>query len=156
MDMDELSTPGYQVLSRAEREKLATLSKGQLMVRHPHFSQAIFVKFPRPNILRGSDGIKLFPEAGELSLEDVAVRVCREYDRTVTTDAVRAVVEESDRESVINALNRIRLECPPDPLAVLKKLAKSQPQVAPAGPGGFGAPRVASAGGDDYDPFEKG
>jgi len=52
MDMDELSTPGYQVLSRAEREKLATLSKGQLMVRHPHFSQAIFVKFPRPNILR--------------------------------------------------------------------------------------------------------
>ena len=39
------------------------------MVRHPHFSQAIFVKFPRPNILRGSDGIKLFPEAGELSLE---------------------------------------------------------------------------------------
>ena len=42
------------------------------------------------------------------------MRVCRECDRTVTTDAVRAVVEESDRESVINALNRIRLESPSD------------------------------------------
>src|SRR6185295_917572 len=50
MDMDELATPGYAVLSPATRTKLATLEKGQLMVRHPHFAQPIFVRFPRPAV----------------------------------------------------------------------------------------------------------
>jgi hypothetical protein len=39
MDGDELATPGYAVLSPAVKTKLATLEKGQLMVRHPHFTQ---------------------------------------------------------------------------------------------------------------------
>src|SRR5205085_10845312 len=56
MDMDELATPGYAVLSPATRTKLATLEKGQLMVRHPHFAQPIFVRFPRPAAMRGRDG----------------------------------------------------------------------------------------------------
>src|SRR5690606_7842478 len=33
MDPDELATPGYAVLSPAIRTRLATLEKGQLMVR---------------------------------------------------------------------------------------------------------------------------
>ncbi|MGH7537566.1 MAG: ATP-binding protein, partial [Gemmatimonadales bacterium] len=41
MDADELATPGYQVLSPATKIKLATLPKGELMVRHPHFTQPI-------------------------------------------------------------------------------------------------------------------
>ena len=48
MDADELATPGYAVLSPAIRTKLATLEKGQLMVRHPHFTQPMFVRFPDP------------------------------------------------------------------------------------------------------------
>jgi len=35
MDMDELATPGYQVLTPATKSKLATLPIGELMVRHP-------------------------------------------------------------------------------------------------------------------------
>jgi len=54
--MDELATPGYAVLSLATKTKLATLEKGQLMVRHPHFAQPIFVRFPRPAVMRGRDG----------------------------------------------------------------------------------------------------
>src|SRR2546422_399650 len=46
MDSDELATPGYQVLSPATKIKLATLPIGELMVRHPHFTQPIFVRFP--------------------------------------------------------------------------------------------------------------
>src|SRR5678810_998502 len=53
MDPDELATPGYSVLSPAVKTKLATLEKGQLMVRHPHFTQPIFVRFPRPAVMRG-------------------------------------------------------------------------------------------------------
>src|SRR5216117_1564956 len=69
MDADELATPGYSVLSPAIKTKLATLAKGQLMVRHPHFTQQIFVRFPRPAIMRGRDGAERFPPAGELSLD---------------------------------------------------------------------------------------
>jgi hypothetical protein len=53
MDADELATPGYQVLSPATKIKLATLPIGELMVRHPHFTQPIFVRFPRPAVLQG-------------------------------------------------------------------------------------------------------
>lgn len=155
MDMDELSTPGYQVLTKAEREKLATLPKGQLMVRHPHFSQAIFVKFPRPNVLRGADGIKVFPAAEELPLEDVAFQVCRQYDGKVQRTSVNELVEGSDRESVINALNRVRIEKSADPLATMRRHCKDAPSVTKAqGPRTFGAPVGAGAGEDGYDPFE--
>src|SRR5439155_19702665 len=41
MDMDELSTPGYATVSPATKIKLATLPKGELMLRHPHFTQPI-------------------------------------------------------------------------------------------------------------------
>src|SRR4030081_704525 len=63
MDGDELATPGYAVLSPAIKTKLATLEKGQLMVRHPHFTQPIFVRFPRPSIMRGRDGSERYPQS---------------------------------------------------------------------------------------------
>ena len=56
MDADELATPGYATLSPATKIKLATLPKGELMVRHPHFTQPIFVKFPRPAGARRARG----------------------------------------------------------------------------------------------------
>ena len=64
MDADELATPGYSVLSPAIKTKLATLDKGQLMVRHPHFAQPIFVRFPRPSMLTGREGAQAFSAAG--------------------------------------------------------------------------------------------
>ena len=68
MDADELATPGYAVLSPAVKTKLASLEKGQLMVRHPHFTQPIFVRFPRPAIMRGRDGAEQFPQAADVDL----------------------------------------------------------------------------------------
>ena len=56
MDADELATPGYATLSPATRTKLSTLEKGSLMVRHPHFSQPVFVRFPRPAVPRRTAG----------------------------------------------------------------------------------------------------
>jgi DNA helicase HerA-like ATPase len=65
MDGDELATPGYAVLSPAVKTKLATLEKGQLMVRHPHFTQPIFVRFPRPAVMTGREGVERYPQATE-------------------------------------------------------------------------------------------
>ena len=64
MDMDELATPGYATLSPATKIKLATLPKGELMLRHPHFTQPIFVRFPRPAVLAGRDGHRALPARG--------------------------------------------------------------------------------------------
>ncbi len=106
MDMDELSTPGYQVLTSATKEKLATLSKGQLMVRHPHFTQPIFVKFPRPNILRGPDGIKMFPPEEDLPLGDAVWRNLKNLDDDIDRLAVKDIVAEcNDPDEIIRAMN---------------------------------------------------
>src|SRR6202171_3151 len=84
MDPDELSTPGYAVLSPATRTKLATLEKGQLMIRHPHFTQPIFVRFPRPSVMQGREGSERYPQASEVSLEAAILRALRPLDPTIT------------------------------------------------------------------------
>ncbi len=84
MDGDELATPGYQVLAPAIRTRLSTLDKGQLMVRHPHFAQPVFVRFPRPAVMRGRDGIERFPPAADATLEESLVRTLRALDARVS------------------------------------------------------------------------
>jgi len=151
MDMDELSTPGYQVLSRAEREKLATLSKGQLMVRHPHFSQAIFVKFPRPNVLRGADGIKVFPPAEDRPFADIVFEELRRMNPAIQRNDVTDLLQSSDHEAVVNAFNRVKLAQPPDPLAEFRRYCRRKANLSEedSRPATFGAPPLA----DSDDPF---
>lgn len=105
MDMDELATPGYAVLSAATKTKLATLEKGQLMVRHPHFAQPIFVRFPRPAVMRGRDGAERFPQAGELSLEVAVLRSLRQLDPSISLDWVKQTIAGHDEADVIRARN---------------------------------------------------
>ena len=77
MDVDELATPGYATISPATKIKMATLPKGELMLRHPHFTQPIFVKFPRPAVLNGREGIERFPPAVELPFGEAVVKQLR-------------------------------------------------------------------------------
>ncbi|MEX2178158.1 MAG: hypothetical protein WD801_05580 [Gemmatimonadaceae bacterium] len=105
MDMDELATPGYAVLSAATRTKLATLEKGQLMVRHPHFAQPVFVRFPRPAVLRGRDGAERYPQAGEITLDVAVMRSLRKLDPAVSLDWVKRVIEGHEEADVLRARN---------------------------------------------------
>ncbi len=117
MDMDELSTPAYGMLSPATKIKLATLPKGELMVRHPHFTQPIFVRFPRPPVLGGREGIERFPPAVELPFADAVARQLRGLDRRVSADAVRALIDGRREDDVRRALGVTRRERPDDVLA---------------------------------------
>src|SRR6476646_6480997 len=112
MDADELATPGYLVLSPAIKTKLATLEKGQLMVRHPHFTQPIFVKFPRPAVMLGRDGADRFPQAVEVSLEHAVVRSLRQLDPTITLNWIQDIIESHAEEKVIRARNATLLASP--------------------------------------------
>src|SRR5262249_12787974 len=107
MDADELATPGYTVLSPAGKTKLATLEKGQLMVRHPHFTQPIFVRFPRPAVMRGRDGAERFPQAQDVTLDAAVLRALRTLDPSLTLAWVQDVIGIHEEEDVIRARNAV-------------------------------------------------
>ena len=114
MDADELATPGYAVLSPATRTKLATLDKGQLMVRHPHFTQPIFIRFPRPAVMNGRDGAERFPQATDLTLEEAVLRSLRRLDPTLTLAWVEDIVSQYDESEVLRARSATMLAKPAD------------------------------------------
>jgi len=110
------------VLSPAVKTKLATLEKGQLMVRHPHFTQPIFVRFPRPAIMRGRDGADRYPQAQDVTLEAAVLRSLRPLDPTLTLNWVQDVIAIQEREHVIRARNATVRERPSD----VKRFFKAQ------------------------------
>jgi len=120
MDADELATPGYQVLSPATKIKLATLPVGELMVRHPHFTQPIFVRFPRPVVLRGRDGVERFPPAEDLPFDDAIVRQLVRMDRRMKPNLVKDLVASREPEDVRRALAAVRRARPDDVLAYFR------------------------------------
>ena len=112
MDVDELATPGYATVSPATKIKMATLPKGELMLRHPHFTQPIFVKFPRPAVLNGREGIERFPPAVELPFEEAVVKQLRQLDRRVSAGTILELIEGRRPEDVRRALAATRRERP--------------------------------------------
>ena len=136
MDSDELATPGYQVLSPATKIKLATLPVGELMVRHPHFTQPIFVRFPRPAALRGRDGVERFPPAADLSFDEAVVRQLVKFDRRVRPNAVKDLIADRREEDVRRALAHTRQARPQDAFANFKKELgrRVAPAMAPGSP----------------------
>jgi uncharacterized protein len=147
MDADELATPGYAILSLATKTKLATLEKGQLMVRHPHFTQPIFIRFPRPAILRGRDGAEQYPQAADVDLDSAVLRSLRTLDGSITIGWVREAIGLRDDAEVIRARNAALRERPADVrkffLSQLRPIVAGQPAAHPP------RPAVRTAPGDD-------
>jgi DNA helicase HerA-like ATPase len=114
MDADELATPGYAVLSPAIRTKLATLEKGQLMVRHPHFTQPIFVRFPRPAVMQGREGTERYPQAGEITLDMAVYRSLRVLDPGISLSWVQDVTALYTESEVLRARHATLLAKPKD------------------------------------------
>jgi uncharacterized protein len=114
MDGDELATPGYAVLSPAIKTKLATLEKGQLMVRHPHFTQPIFVRFPRPAIMRGRDGVTRYPAAQSTSLHTAVLRTLRVLDPSLTLGWLEDVTQLATEDEILRARNDVVRTRPTD------------------------------------------
>ena len=114
MDMDELATPGYATISPATKIKLATLSKGQLMVRHPHFTQPVFVRFPRPAVMRGRDGAERYPQAVDARLEEALLRSLRVLDSALPLSWMQDLCALHEPEELIRARNATLQRRPAD------------------------------------------
>jgi hypothetical protein len=135
MDADELSTPGYAVLSPATRTKLATLEKGQLMIRHPHFTQPIFVRFPRPAVMQGREGAERYPQAAEIPLDAAVLRALRQLDPSITLQWVQEITALYNEDEVIRARNATILGRPDNVKAFFQaQFRKIIPVQTPARP----------------------
>ena len=151
MDMDELGTPGYQLLSQATKIKLATLPKGELMVRHPHFTQPIFVRFPRPPVLQGAAGVAAFPPAADVPFDEAIVRQLVALDRDVSQTAVLQVIDGCREEDVRRALLATRRSRPDDVLGYFRAAIGPRVRQSRAGDTGTGVVPLQSVE-DPYAP----
>ena len=120
MDMDELATPGYSNISPATRAKLAALPKGELMIRHPHFTQPIFVRFPRPAVLSGREGVERFPPEPDLEFAAAVARRLKTLDAAITHDQVADLVDGHREDEVRKALGATLRARPDRPLAFFR------------------------------------
>jgi hypothetical protein len=121
LDADELATPGYGILSPAIKAKLAALPKGELMVRHPHFTQPIFVRFPRPTVLSGREGIEQFPPESEVPFEDAVVRRLRALAPGLPSNRIKDMAAARAPEDVVRALHATLRARPDDAVAFFIK-----------------------------------
>jgi DNA helicase HerA-like ATPase len=149
MDADELATPGYAVLSPALRTKLATLEKGQLMVRHPHFTQPIFVRFPRPAVMNGREGVERYPQAAEPTLDEAVFLALRRLDPSLTLSWVKDVVSMYEEGEVLRARNATLQARPQDVRAFFRSQFRSLVPRQPASPPRPAAPQIRLVPTDD-------
>jgi DNA helicase HerA-like ATPase len=129
MDMDELATPAYSVLSLATKTKLASLPKGDLMVRHPHFTQPIFVQFPRPAVMRGRDGIEEYPPRQEMPFDDAIAFGLKRLDRRVRVNDIKDLIAGRERDEVLQVYHQTQRHQPDDALGFFRSRLKKR--VAP-------------------------
>jgi len=120
------------VLSPATRTKLATLEKGQLMIRHPHFTQPIFVRFPRPSVMQGREGAERYPQASDVSIDVAILRALRPLDSTITLSWVQDTIGLYNEDEIIRARNATLLARPENVKAYFKSQFRKNIPAQPA------------------------
>jgi len=150
MDADELATPGYATLSPAVRTRLATLEKGQLMVRHPHFAQPVFVRFPRPAVLSGREGSERFPPAVVPTLEAAITRSLRTLDPAITLMFVQEFTALYPEAEVLRARDATLRARPDDVRAFFRAQFRTHIPVTVSAPPASAALRAPPPGDDPY------
>jgi hypothetical protein len=120
MDGDELALPGYATLSTATKARLASLPKGELLLRHPHFTHPIFIRFPKPPVLSGREGVERFPPAPELPFAQAVARRLSVLDPRIAAERVEELISgrtEGEVRKALHATIRVR---PDEPLAYFR------------------------------------
>jgi hypothetical protein len=57
---EEIINSSYRSLSETTKSELLGLRKGRLLIRHAHFRSPLFGSFPRPPVISGSEGQRVF------------------------------------------------------------------------------------------------
>ena len=115
-----------------------------MLIKHPHFAQPIFVRFPIPPCLRGSDGLRKYPRAADRSLRELVAERARQMrgNPNEIADLLSKMAEDNDMANLLRELHRAPLDA--DALAIIRQYGKVS--VAPRK-----EPRAVLD--DDVDPF---
>lgn len=149
MDTDELAMQGYATLSPAVKAKLAALPKGELLLRHPHFTQPVFVRFPRPAALSGREGVERFPPSPDLPFADAVVRRLKTIEPRIEASQVHAAIDGRPEDEVRRALSATARRRPDDALAFFRSWLRRTIAATPLDPRRGVTPLAR----DDDDPF---
>lgn len=132
IEMEELAQQGYQIFSPAVKEKMGALAPGEMLIRHPYFTQPIFARFPRPAVLRGQDGLRKYPPH-EKPFEEAIYEQLRTLDPNIDRNAVVDLIAQArytngevPTEPIVSALHRVMMERPPAG-EVLKRFERAMP-----------------------------
>lgn len=139
MDADELALPAYATLPPAIKARLASLPKGELLLRHPHFIQPVFIRFPRPASLSGREGLEKFPPAADLPFVDAVLERLRQLDPNLKGSELRDAVDDRPEVEVRRAVARVIRDRPGNVLEYFRSCLKrtirtglsETPQAAP-------------------------
>jgi hypothetical protein len=82
------------------------------MIRHPHFTQPIFVRFPRPSVMQGREGAERYPQASDVSLDAAILRALRPLDPSITLPWVQEITALYEEDEIIRARNATLLARP--------------------------------------------
>ncbi|MGQ9901963.1 MAG: ATP-binding protein [Fimbriimonadales bacterium] len=133
IEMEELAQPSYAIFGNAAKEKMGALSPGEMLVRHPYFNQPIFVRFPRPAIMRGQDGLNRYPPVKDLPLEEAVYQNLRKLNPHIERNAIADLIATThdgngipNREAVVRAMHAV-LVSNPAPEAVLQAFERALP-----------------------------
>ena len=145
VEAEELAQPGFSYFGPAVKEKLGALAPGEVLLKHPHFAQPIFVRFPKPVIVKGGEGMRRFPQSKPRSLEELILGEVQRLKAPLNTckDALEGLSKGKDNlEGVLRRLRKA--DDPADALRILqagKRLAAVSVE--------------SSAAVADYDPFAR-
>jgi hypothetical protein len=121
VELDRGGPRAYSLLSPSIKAKLAALPKGELMVRHPHFTQPIFVRFPRPPVLNGREGIERFPPEPDVPFEEAVIRRLRGLNGSVPVTRLKDLIAGRTERDVVRALHATIRTRPGDVVAFFVK-----------------------------------
>lgn len=145
VEAEELAQPSFSYFSPAVKEKLGSLAPGEILIKHPHFAQPIFLRFPKPVILKGGEGLRRFPQEAERSIQDVILGEVKRLRAPFNAckEALEALSPEKD--NLISILRQLRKATQPEQALRILQSGRRAVQVS-------NVPVTPVA---DYDPFAK-
>lgn len=142
VETEELSQPGYSYFSPAVKEKLGALKPGEILLKHPHFAQPVFLNFPVPACMKGQDGLRRYPLAKPMPIYDLIVNEVKRLKGDVNGAKSVLDVQSQDPKDQREVLRNLRNAREGDDPIALIRTGRKQPARA-----------EAKAVIDDYDPF---
>ncbi|MBI3721241.1 MAG: ATP-binding protein, partial [Fimbriimonas ginsengisoli] len=129
VESEELAQPSYSHFSPAVKEKLGSLQPGEVLIKHPHFAQPIFVRFPNPCVMKGGDGLRKYPKSADQLFGELAegfIKRLAPADLNRALDALAKMSDDKDAQTeVLRGLRRANSadEC----LKVLERAPRKAP-----------------------------